>query len=92
MCVLTKSTLIISASSSQLDTQASAYEALAFKKPVVASNILALKLILRDSASYFDIDNPRSLRDAIIDVLNDYEYYSSKIAILALRLENRIKK
>jgi len=91
LCLVSQSTLVISASTSDFDAQCSAYEALAFNKPVIASNSWALRSILKDSAIYFDVKDRHTLVEAVQTMLNNYDDYRSRICISASKLEKQIK-
>ncbi|MGD0329229.1 MAG: glycosyltransferase [Nitrososphaeria archaeon] len=90
--ILLNSKFVLSATTSDLDAQCSSFEALACGKPILASNTLALKSVLGDSAVYFDVHQPSSLLDAENVLLSNYQFYRSKVQDKAVELERQIKK
>jgi len=92
LCLLSKAKAVISATTSNLDMQCSAYEALALKRPIIASKSQAIREVLKDSASYFTINNPTSLIKSVKEVINEYETYVGKIHRISSELEGKIRK
>ncbi len=88
-CLLARSEFIITATMSHLDMQCSAYEALALRKPILASDTAALKLVLRDSAVYFDYDM-LSLRNAIRVLEDNLDLYKARITERSVELKEEV--
>ena len=92
LMTLSKSKIVLSITTSNLDAQCSSFEALAFGKPILASNTLALMSILKDSAIYFNLGNPSSLFNGISLILSNYQTYVNKVQSRASKLEEQIRR
>ena len=92
LTLVANSRFVISLTMSDFDSQASSYEALAFGKPIVASETLALKMTLDGCATYFQIDDPIGLCTSVTSILDNYDAYVKKVSHLAETLECQIRK
>ncbi len=54
----------------------SAVEAMACKKPIIASNVEGLKEIVEGFGTLFDVENEKQLAAAILKLINDNDYYN----------------
>lgn len=89
--LLKNSTAILSASTSPLDMQHSAFEALALRKPIIASLTPVLYSVLSNSAIYFRNFDDKSLLDAVNKLVTNINHYRASIAKHADRLEKEVR-
>lgn len=54
----------------------SSVEAMACKKPIVASNVEGLKEVIEGFGILFDVENEKQLAAAILKLINDNDYYN----------------
>ena len=85
------SKLIISATTSEMDAQCSAYEALALGKPILATSTSVLRAILDGGAVYFDLADPSTLVSALNLVLTNYDACRSAAIGRAVSLEKKTR-
>jgi len=91
LCTLSRALFVVSATTRNYAMQCTAYEALALGKPLLASNKLAIRNVLRDVPVYFNYSES-SLYRAIALLLENYNYVLSRTLKLTRELEERIKR
>ncbi len=85
------SEFVVVATTSEYDAQASSYEALAFSKPIVATDTRAIRLTIGDAAAYFDISKPESLAAAVDNVVNNHTEYEAKSRSRSIQIEKETR-